>query len=108
MTNQTDSELIGDSSSRRPYYDWKVDYALSSRSKCRLCRQFINKEELRLALMLQDEEGYKNTSWTHYECFWNHKETKKLEDVNEIYGFNILKEEDQNRIKERLNLMLQK
>ncbi|KAI9309513.1 hypothetical protein BJ944DRAFT_258374 [Cunninghamella echinulata] len=104
----SDSELVCDSSSRRPYYDWRVDYARSNRAKCRVCCQLINKDELRLALMLQDEEGYKSTSWTHYECFWNHEETKKLEDVNEIYGFKIIKEEDQHRIKERLNLILQK
>lgn len=101
----TDSELIGDVHSRRPYFDWMVDYAKSGRSKCRVCHLLIDKGELRLALMLQDEEGYKNTSWTHYECFWKHEETKKLVNVDEIYGFNTLEEEDQSKIQERLNSM---
>ncbi|CAO3629622.1 unnamed protein product [Cunninghamella blakesleeana] len=100
-----DSELTGDASSRRPYYDWKVDYAKSNRSKCRVCHLLIDKGNLRLALMLQDEKGYKSTSWTHYKCFWKHEETKQLENVDEIYGFNDLEEEDQNKIKERIVLI---
>ena len=49
------------------------------KAMCRLCHKNIEQGELRLALMLQDEEGYKNTAWMHFDCFWKHPETRKLD-----------------------------
>lgn len=92
-----DDELMGESGSRRAYYDCTTDYAKSSKAICRVCSTNIEQNELRLALMLQDEEGYKSTAWTHFDCFWMHPETKKLDGIHEIHNFKKLKPEDQEK-----------
>ena len=88
---------LGETSSRRVSYDCTTDYAKSSKAKCRVCASNIEQNELRLALMLQDEEGYKSTAWTHYDCFWKHPETKKLDGIHEIHNFKKLKPTDQEK-----------
>ncbi|CAF4240722.1 unnamed protein product, partial [Adineta steineri] len=85
---------LGESASRRVSYHCKVDYAKSSRATCHGCEQNIDQGELRLALMLQDDEGYKSTAWNHFECFWKDPETRKLEGTHEIYDFAKLKSSD--------------
>ncbi|CAF0949192.1 unnamed protein product [Adineta ricciae] len=89
---------LGESASRRVSYHCTTDYAKSSKSKCRQCNRTIDQNELRLALMLQDDEGYKNTAWMHFDCFWKHPETEKLDGIHEIHAFSKLKPEDQERI----------
>lgn len=97
MLKRFDDSELGESASRRVGYHCTADYAKSSRSLCRVCKENIEQGELRLALMLQDEEGYKNTAWTHFDCFWKHPETKKLNGTHEIHHWSKLKVEDQNR-----------
>ncbi|CAF0765329.1 unnamed protein product [Rotaria sordida] len=53
--------------------------------------------------MLQDEEGYKSTAWNHYDCFWKHPETKKLDGIHEIHNFTKLKAEDRAKITAAFN-----
>ena len=88
---------LGESASRRVGYDCTADYAKSSRATCRVCQTNIEQDELRLALMLQDDEGYKSTTWTHFACFWKHPETKKIKSTNEIHNWSKLRAEDQAR-----------
>ncbi|CAF1234794.1 unnamed protein product [Adineta ricciae] len=89
---------LGESASRRVGYHSKADYAKSSRAMCHGCDEKIEQNQLRIALMLQDEEGYKSTAWNHFDCFWKHPETRKLEGPHEIYDFRTLKRADQQRI----------
>lgn len=103
MLKKYKTEELGESGSRRPSYDAKTEYAKSSKSKCKKCNMLIQKGELRIALMLQDEEGYKNTAWMHFECFWKHKETKKLNSLDEIVGIQYLKKSDLALIRKRWN-----
>lgn len=102
MIKRFASNELGESASRRPGHDWETDYAKSSRAMCRVCKKNIEKGEVRIALMLQDDEGYKSANWTHLACFWKHKETKKLEGTHEIKGFSKLKKEDKAKIEEML------
>lgn len=97
MLKRFKNNELGESASRRVGYHCTADYAKSSRSNCRVCKKNIDKDELRLALMLQDDEGYKNTAWTHFDCFWKHPETKKLNGTHEIHNWNKLKVEDRAR-----------
>ena len=103
MKKFKNSKYLGDSSSRRPFYDCKIEYAKSGISKCRLCRKLIEKNLLRIALMIQDDEGYKNTHWLHKECFWKHKETKKVYSLSEIYGLELISISDKKIIEEEFN-----
>ena len=95
MLKRFKASELGESASRRVGYDCTADYAKSSRAKCRVCERNIEQNMLRLALMLQDDEGYKSTAWTHYNCFWKHPETRKLDGIHEIHNFLKLKSEDQ-------------
>jgi len=93
----------GEVAGRRVSYDFTTEYARSSQALCKYkqCLTSIPQGELRIALMLQDIEGYKSTSWTHFDCFWKHPETRKLYNLNEIHGFSKLKKEDQERIRNK-------
>ncbi|CAF2486717.1 unnamed protein product [Rotaria sp. Silwood2] len=95
MLKRFNNNELGESASRRVGYHCTADYAKSSRAKCRQCKTNIEQDALRLALMLQDDEGYKNTAWHHYDCFWKHPETKKLHGIHEIHNFTKLKAVDQ-------------
>lgn len=97
MLKRFQSNELGESASRRVGYDCTAEYAKSSRAVCRVCNDNIKQDELRLALMLQDEEGYKNTAWMHFNCFWKHPETKKINGTHEIHNWSKLRAEDQKR-----------
>eukprot|EP01113_Clastostelium_recurvatum_P007231 TRINITY_DN1335_c0_g1_i1.p1 TRINITY_DN1335_c0_g1~~TRINITY_DN1335_c0_g1_i1.p1 ORF type:complete len:200 (-),score=50.74 TRINITY_DN1335_c0_g1_i1:457-1026(-) len=98
MIRRYKSSELGESAGRRVGYDFTCEYAKSGRATCRGCSTQIGQGELRLALMLQDEEGYKSTSWTHFDCFWKHKETKKMRDLSELHNFSSLKQPDRERV----------
>ena len=102
MLKRFQSECLGESASRRVAYDCIADYAKSSRAKCRVCERNIEQGTLRLALMLQDEEGYKSAAWTHFECFWKHPETRRLSGTHEIRDLAKLTAADQERYDESL------
>ncbi len=87
----------GESAGRRVSYHSTADYAKSSKAMCRVCHKNIEQDELRLALMLQDIEGYKSTAWMHFDCFWKHPETRKLDGTHEIHNFSKLKASDRTK-----------
>ena len=97
MLKRFEDHELGESASRRVSYHATTDYAKSLRATCRMCENNIEQDELRLALMLQDEEGYKNTAWMHFDCFWKHPETKKLNGTYEINNFVKLKPADRKK-----------
>ena len=97
MLKRYEAHELGESASRRVGYHCTADYAKSSKAKCRVCTTNIEQNELRLALMLQDDEGYKSTAWTHFDCFWKHPETKKLDGTHEIHNFTKLKPADRQK-----------
>lgn len=97
MLKRYQDHELGESASRRVSYHCTADYAKSSKSTCRVCAKKIEQDDLRLALMLQDDEGYKSTAWTHYNCFWKHPETRKLDGIHEIHDFNKLKATDRTK-----------
>ena len=97
MLKRFEDHELGESASRRVSYHCTADYAKSSKARCRQCNHNIEQNELRLALMLQDIEGYKSTAWMHYDCFWVHPETRKLDGTHEVHNFDKLKAADRAR-----------
>ena len=96
MIRRFQGKDLGESASRRVGFHFQTDYAKSNRSQCRVCKSNIDKDVLRVALMLQDEEGYKSAAWTHgLTCFWKYRETKKLRGLHEVVGLNKLLSADQ-------------
>lgn len=97
MLKRFQNNELGESASRRVGYHCTTDYAKSSKAQCRVCDTNIEQGELRLALMLQDIEGYKSKTWTHFDCFWKHPETTKLNGTHEIHDFSKLKHADRTK-----------
>ncbi|XP_069116799.1 poly [ADP-ribose] polymerase 1-like [Argopecten irradians] len=79
---------------------FKCEYAKSGRSSCKACSGSIAKDSLRLAIMVQSPmfDG-KIPNWFHFACFWKRA---RVEDANHIHGFDALRWEDQEKIKEKV------
>lgn len=77
-----------------------AEYSKSGRAKCKRCKQIINKDVLRLAVMVQSPffDG-RQPNWHHFDCFFNRYHPKN---VGEIKSFEILKFDDQKMIEKML------
>ncbi|XP_022328673.2 poly [ADP-ribose] polymerase 1-like isoform X1 [Crassostrea virginica] len=79
---------------------FKAEYAKSGRSSCKACKGSISQASLRLAVMVQSPvfDG-KIPNWFHYACFWKRA---KVVTHGDIHGFDALRWEDQEKIKEKV------
>ncbi|WAR18522.1 PARP1-like protein [Mya arenaria] len=79
---------------------FKAEYAKSSRASCKACKGGITQDSLRLAIMVQSPmfDG-KIPNWFHFKCFWKRA---RCGGTHEIYGYDGLRWEDQQKIKEQL------
>lgn len=57
----------------------------SGRAACKHCGHKIAKGDTRLVLLLQCDKGYKVPCTLHFDCFWLHRETQKLESREDIH-----------------------
>ncbi|KAH3844594.1 poly [ADP-ribose] polymerase 1-like [Dreissena polymorpha] len=79
---------------------FKAEYAKSSRASCKGCKEGITQDSLRLAIMVQSPmfDG-KIPNWFHFNCFWKRA---RCTGVHDIYGFDSLRWDDQQKIKDKL------
>ncbi|CAF1511392.1 unnamed protein product [Adineta ricciae] len=80
---------------------FRAEYAKSDRSTCKGCRSTINKDSLRLAIMIQSPNfDGKIPTWYHTNCFF-----KKVKPANAeiIKGFEELRWDDQERIRQKVD-----
>ncbi|CAF1311166.1 unnamed protein product [Rotaria sp. Silwood1] len=76
---------------------FRVEYAKSDRSKCKSCQSTIEKDTFRFAIMVQSPKfDGKVPTWYHTDCFFK---KVKLIDVKIIKGFDDLRWEDQDTIR---------
>ncbi|XP_048337120.1 poly [ADP-ribose] polymerase 1 isoform X1 [Ziziphus jujuba] len=77
---------------------WKVEYAKSSRSSCKTCKNPINKEKLRLGKMVQATQfdGFM-PMWNHAECIM--RKAKQIKSTGDVEGLELLRWEDQQKIR---------
>lgn len=77
---------------------WRVEYAKSSRSSCKTCKQPIGKGSLRIAKMVAAKqfEGVMPI-WNHVECIL--KYPGQFRTIDDVEGLDALELEDQNKIK---------
>ena len=69
-----------------------IEYAKSSRSKCRSCSSKIEKDTVRVGEPYYYED-HLNYKWHHEKCvFW------KIIDKNQVTGIDELEEDDRERI----------
>lgn len=77
-----------------------AEYAKSGRASCKLCKNKIDKDELRLGAMVQSafHDG-KQPQWYHEKCFF-----QKLRPTTEgdIAHFEGLRYEDQQKVREKI------
>eukprot|EP00906_Rhabdomonas_costata_P030164 RCo042595 len=82
---------------------FKVDYALSSRSTCNSSKQLIPEGSLRIGVMMQSPKfDGMYPQWHKFEFFediWMVKNAAKLKSLSQISGLDKLKFEDVQRIK---------
>lgn len=79
---------------------FKAEYAKSGRASCKLCKNNIAQESLRLAVMIQSTHfDGKVPNWFHYACFWKRGRPKT---TDEIHGFHTLRWDDQEKVKEKI------
>ncbi len=84
-------------------HDAEIDYAPSSRSKCRHCHSMIQKGELRVRLWMQCHKGCKNSAYFHgKDCIWKYPEIAKIKETKEFVGLESLREMEQNHVADTL------
>ncbi|KAK9945142.1 hypothetical protein M0R45_010672 [Rubus argutus] len=78
---------------------WKVEYAKSSRSSCKTCKNPIEKENLRFGKMVQAKQfdGFM-PMWNHASCIM--KKAKQIKSTGDIEGLELLRWEDQKKIRD--------
>uniref|UniRef100_A0A1B6DFG5 Poly [ADP-ribose] polymerase n=1 Tax=Clastoptera arizonana TaxID=38151 RepID=A0A1B6DFG5_9HEMI len=81
-------------------FPFSAEYAKSSRSNCRGCKTQIEKDTLRLAVMVQSPmfDG-KTPHWYHFSCFFGKQRVKSIGDIKH---FDNLRWEDQEKIKNKV------
>lgn len=77
---------------------WKVEYAKSSRSSCKTCKEPIGKGSLRIAKMVaaRQFEGVMPI-WNHVECIL--KYPGQFRTIDDVEGLDALESEGQKKIK---------
>lgn len=80
---------------------YRAEYAKSNRSSCKKCKDKIDKDVLRLAIMVQSPvfDG-KTPHWYHFDCFFQRARPKTVAEIAHIAN---LKYEDQKRIEASIN-----
>lgn len=80
---------------------FRCEYAKSGRAKCTKCKEPIEKDVVRLAIMVRSPffDG-RVPKWHHYECFFQRHLPKGPSDIGQ---FENLKYEDQKRIEESIS-----
>ncbi|XP_058116088.1 poly [ADP-ribose] polymerase [Anopheles ziemanni] len=80
-----------------------AEYSKSNRASCRLCKQKIDKDVLRLAAMVQSpmHDG-KIAQWYHEDCFFK-KQRPKTE--GDVANFGALRYEDQKKIRDAIGVV---
>ncbi|XP_050082523.1 poly [ADP-ribose] polymerase [Anopheles aquasalis] len=77
-----------------------AEYSKSNRASCRLCKQKIDKDVLRLAAMVQSpvHDG-KVAQWYHEDCFFK-KQRPSTE--GDVAHFEALRYEDQKKLRDKI------
>lgn len=85
-----------------------IGYAISNRSKCRTCREYIILHGIRWGLNFTTDTGRNMTSYYHNHCFVAYvlpdlARRNIVETTDSISGFSVLTELDKIHVKELLS-----
>ena len=84
-----------------------VEYAPQGRAKCKTCKQQIEKSSTRIGKLITNpfsEDGGMMKQWYHVACIFEslsraRATTKKIDDTDDLDGYDKLKDDDQQKIK---------
>jgi len=87
--------------------DFKIEYAKSNRSKCRLCENQINKNDIRISRLDRESEDARRFGpldrWFHVECFVSARNDLGFYgSAEKIPFFDTLETSDQTMLKKKL------
>ncbi|XP_054169146.1 poly [ADP-ribose] polymerase 1-like [Oppia nitens] len=87
--------------------EFKVEYAKTNRSKCRLCENTIKKDTIRISRLDRDSEDARRFGpldrWFHVECFVSARVNLKFfTTADKLPFFSGLEEEDKKLLKKKL------
>lgn len=80
----------------------QAEYAKSDRSTCRVCEKTVQKDQLRLAFLVDGPYG-PVPAWHHAECFFEHH-SPMVHVLEDFAQWASLTEEDQQRIRNHIQL----
>jgi len=94
---------VVDGPSSRETMEFSIEYAKSSRAKCRKCEEKIEKGVIRISKLMEPEEkkfAAQVPHWHHVECFLLRREELEAETFGaaDIPGFSSLSAEDQKEV----------
>ena len=78
-------------------FPYSVEPAKSNRASCKVCKQKIDKDALRIGTETMGAGDYTMTSWRHIECQKNPK--RGLDSLDDLKGFASLTAEQQAAVK---------
>ncbi|KHJ46115.1 Poly(ADP-ribose) polymerase catalytic domain protein [Trichuris suis] len=77
-----------------------AEYAKSSRASCKSCQGVIEKDTLRMGIMIQSSRfDGRFPLWHHFSCFWSRAKVKSESDVK---GFDNLRWNDQEKVRQAI------
>ncbi|XP_035211537.1 poly [ADP-ribose] polymerase 1-like isoform X1 [Stegodyphus dumicola] len=80
-----------------------IEYSKSSRASCKICKNKIEKDCLRMGVMVQSTQfDGKFPVWHHSDCFFKDKD-KKVKTTADIANFDNIRWEDQKKIKDQMD-----
>ena len=97
IMSDEDSQKESANREAKPY---RAEYAVSNRAKCKLCNANIEKNSLKLAIMVKSRfhDGY-DPKHHHVKCFF---QVRRPKSVAEIGNFSTIKFEDQKMLEKAL------
>lgn len=93
-----------------------VDYAKMGTSKCKKCKQGIEKKAPRIAKLVPNpfsDDGGDMKQYFHINCIFEsflraRATTKKIEDTSDLDGFENMEDEEKNVIRKHIDEMMSK
>lgn len=77
----------------------EAGYAPTNRANCKVCKQNIPKDSLRIGLC-SDDDHFNARYWHHLDCFNLKPRFKDLDPETQIYQLENLEEEDCEKVVE--------
>ena len=90
-------------------FEFFIEYASTARSACKKCKLKVEKGVLRIGKLVSNPFHEDDTmkAWYHAPCMFDSLQraratTKKIERTDELEGFDIIRDEDKDKVKKMI------